>query len=100
MKTTLAPFNIAPLRNIFIDRVRSMVRQGRSLNLTERFLGIMALNQLLSARRFGGKNRGVVISDVQIACLAEAVLDISPARADRAPIPEIQDKGGIFTAKS
>lgn len=100
MKNSLAPFTPLPVRNFFIDRIRTIIRQGRPLNLTERFLGIMALNQLLSARRAGRKPHGVIISDVQIACLAERLLDISPARAARAPLPDTGEKGGIFSAKS
>ena len=100
MKISLAPFVSTPIRNFFIERVNSLVQQGRALNLTERLLGIMALNQLLSERRSGRKTRGVVISDVRIARLAERLLDISPAKADRAPIPGMREKGGIFNTKS
>lgn len=100
MKNSLAPFAAMPVRNFFIERARAAVLQGHPLNLTERLLGIMALNRLLATRRLGYKTQGVIISDAQVAYLTEQLLDISPARAARAPIPGMREKGGIFNAKS
>ena len=100
MKNALAPFTAMPVRNFFIERARAAVLQGHPLNLTERLLGIMALNRLLAARRQGYKTQASGISDAQVAYLTEQLLDISPARAARAPIPGMQEKGGIFNAKS